>query len=459
MNEHYDVIILGTGLKECILSGLLSHYGKKILVLDRNPYYGGETASLNLTNLYNTFKPKENIPSKYGENRHWNVDLIPKFILVGGNLVKILKKTRVTNYLEWLVVEGSYVYQHQKKGFLTSEKFIHKVPATDMEALVSPLLSLMEKNRCKNFYQYVSEWDANKRNTWDNLDPYKLTMLEIYKHFNLCQLTIDFLGHAVALYLNDDYLKQPAYLTLERIKLYMQSISAFGKSPFIYPLYGLGGIPEGFSRMCAINGGTFMLNKNVVDFVFDDDNKVCGIKSSDGEIAYCDKVICDPSYVMHLKNKIKKIGQVIRCICILSNPIPETNQTNSCQIIIPQNQLNRKSDIYINLASFQHGVTLKGKYIAIVSATVETNNPIKEIEKPLELLGTIEEKFVKISDLYVSTSKKPADNIFVTSSYDATSHFETATNDLLQIWENLWGQKLNFDDLNTNADGEAPDFN
>lgn len=74
-------------------------------------------------------------------------------------------------------------------------------------------------------------------------------------------------------------------------------------------------------------------------------------------------------------------------------------------------------------------------------------------------MGTIEEKFVKISDLYVSTSKKPADNIFVTSSYDATSHFETATNDLLQIWENLWGQKLNFDDLNTNADGEAPDFN
>lgn len=33
------------------------YIGKKILVLDRNPYYGGETASLNLTNLYNTFKP------------------------------------------------------------------------------------------------------------------------------------------------------------------------------------------------------------------------------------------------------------------------------------------------------------------------------------------------------------------------------------------------------------------
>ena len=35
----------------------------------------------------------------------------------------------------------------------------------------------------------------------------------------------------------------------------MNSIHLYGDSPFIYPLYGLGGIPEGFSRMCAIYGG------------------------------------------------------------------------------------------------------------------------------------------------------------------------------------------------------------
>lgn len=28
MNESYDVIVLGTGLKECILSGLLAKTGK-----------------------------------------------------------------------------------------------------------------------------------------------------------------------------------------------------------------------------------------------------------------------------------------------------------------------------------------------------------------------------------------------------------------------------------------------
>jgi RAB protein geranylgeranyltransferase component A len=41
----------GTGLTECILSGLLSVEGKKVLHMDRNDYYGGDSASLNLTQV------------------------------------------------------------------------------------------------------------------------------------------------------------------------------------------------------------------------------------------------------------------------------------------------------------------------------------------------------------------------------------------------------------------------
>ncbi len=55
----YDVIILGTGITESILSGLLSLEGRKILHIDKNPFYGGEGASLNLTSLWNHFGKKE----------------------------------------------------------------------------------------------------------------------------------------------------------------------------------------------------------------------------------------------------------------------------------------------------------------------------------------------------------------------------------------------------------------
>lgn len=74
---------------------------KKVLHLDRNAFYGGEGASVNLTNLWKLFKGSEEPPKELGHNRDWNIDLIPKYIMSGGKLVKILLKTRVSRYLEW----------------------------------------------------------------------------------------------------------------------------------------------------------------------------------------------------------------------------------------------------------------------------------------------------------------------------------------------------------------------
>lgn len=50
-NEIYDFIVLGTGITECVLSGILSMEGYKVLHLDRNDYYGGEGASLSLSQV------------------------------------------------------------------------------------------------------------------------------------------------------------------------------------------------------------------------------------------------------------------------------------------------------------------------------------------------------------------------------------------------------------------------
>ena len=48
----YDVVILGSGFKECLLAGLLAAVGgKKVLQLDRNNSYGGDCASLNLEEM------------------------------------------------------------------------------------------------------------------------------------------------------------------------------------------------------------------------------------------------------------------------------------------------------------------------------------------------------------------------------------------------------------------------
>lgn len=85
MNEDYDYVVLGTGLTECILTGLLSVEGKKILHIDKNDYYGGESASLNLEQLWEKFEgPGSKPPESFGKSKDYNVDLIPKFLMSQG---------------------------------------------------------------------------------------------------------------------------------------------------------------------------------------------------------------------------------------------------------------------------------------------------------------------------------------------------------------------------------------
>jgi len=242
------------------------------------------------------------------------------------------------------------------------------------------------------------------------------------------------------LYTNDQYLDQPCRETVEKIELYFSSISQYGQSPFIYPIFGLGGLPEGFSRLSAIHRGVYMLSKQVDDFVYDEAGKVIGVTSG-GETAKCKMVICDPSYAKPEKTRV--VGQVIRSICLLNKPIHDTKDSCSCQIIIPQKQMRRKSDIYISLVSWAHQVAAKDMYIAIVSTTVETGNPDAEIAPALNLLGaSVLEKFVSVSDLRVPTDDVTADNVYVTESYDPTSHFESATTEVLKMWKTITGEDL-----------------
>jgi Rab GDP dissociation inhibitor len=114
-------------------------------------------------------------------------------------------------------------------------------------------------------------------------------------------------------------------------------------SPFIYPIYGLGGIPEGFSRISAVNGGTFMLNTDINEILFEN-GKVVGVKGPQG-VAKCKTVICDPTYAIRcgLKDRVKLVEKIIRCICILDHPIPGTDNLPSVQIILPQRQIKRKN--------------------------------------------------------------------------------------------------------------------
>lgn len=135
---------------------------------------------------------------------------------------------------------------------------------------------------------------------------------------------------------------------------------------------------------------------------------------------------------------------MVRCICLLDHPIPNTKDALSTQIIIPQKQVGRRSDIYVSLISYTHQVSAKGWFIGMVSTTVETDNPENEIKPGLDLLGPIAQKFVSISDYYEPVDSGLESQIFISQSYDATTHFETTCLDVLDIFKRGTGEDFDF---------------
>ena len=70
--------------------------------------------------------------------------------------------------------------------------------------------------------------------------------------------------------------------------------------------------------------------------------------------------------------------------------------------------------------SYAHRVVGRGKYVAIVSTTAETDDPIRELQPGLDLLGPVLERFDNVSPTYEPVSDGRADRMFITKSYDAT---------------------------------------
>ena len=91
--------------------------------------------------------------------------------------------------------------------------------------------------------------------------------------------------------------------------------------------------------------------------------------------------------------------------------------------------------------------------MAMVSTTVETSDPEKECEAGLKLLGTIVEKFVIVSDSFEPNDDGRSSQVFISKTFDATSHFETTCWDVADMYCRITDKELDLTMPET-AEGE-----
>ena len=85
----------------------------------------------------------------------------------------------------------------------------------------------------------------------------------------------------------------------------------------------------------------------------------------------------------------------------------------------------------------------------MISTKVETDKPELEIRPALQLLGSVLEIFSSVSNLYEPSSTGQDDRLFITKSYDPLPHSEAESEEVLELYEKITGEKL---ELNTDFD-------
>lgn len=261
---NVDCVILGTGLINSIVAAACSRIGKSVLHVDENSYYGDEWASFTFQQLIDWIKIKypsdsslKSLPEELvNKSRMFCIDLCPRLLYSNGPMVDLLVKSNVSRYHE---------FKNNIRILSMVDEEIHVMPCRRNDVFTSPLLSdLIDKRKLMKFIELCVTFEPDENSdTFDEsheiLRNADKPIGEFLTNRGINRTIREYIVNSIAMVKPDD----PTREACEKIKKFMIATERFGRSPFIFPLYGCGEFPQSFCRLSAVFGGVYCLNSQI----------------------------------------------------------------------------------------------------------------------------------------------------------------------------------------------------
>ncbi|WVW80108.1 hypothetical protein I302_102083 [Kwoniella bestiolae CBS 10118] len=264
-SDHYDVIVIGTGLAESIAAASLAKAGKSVLHLDPNEYYGGEQASLTLDELveWSNNQPSSSSSTSHvqyfsasttpldaelqNDRRRYALSLFPAILPSRGNLIDTLISSDVSKYVSFRILDSISLY--------TNEGEFKKVPGSKEEIFKDKTISLVDKRRLMKFLMFAAgEFEDSEILKGKETQP---LIQFLQESFSLPTQLSESIIYAIS---HGSSATEQTLPALERTRRYLKSIGRYGNNAFLVGQYGgAGEIAQGFCRACAVFGGTYIL--------------------------------------------------------------------------------------------------------------------------------------------------------------------------------------------------------
>lgn len=454
LKSRYDVVILGTGLKQSLLAGLLASHGKEVLQLD--PSADGIGASLDLQQLANELGT--NLPSeaKVGKASDYSVERAPKMFMASGNQLQLFVASGAWQHMNppgFKRVHRSLMYRQRPDG----KPDVHRVLANSEDVVKTRMLAALDKARVVQFFLWIERYDENDEKTHTTgplsktaLDLYKMRSSKFLAFWELPKEAMSMIVRGMALHEGTakDLKKLPAIQLVRRLKRYKDAYRTFPHmtSPYVYPVGGFGAtLVPAISKVVESAGGSVVLGRGCEE-ILQEEGGACGVVS-DGATIQADCVVAAPECV---PERVAARYEVVRLYAVLSHSPNLCKDSTSCQLLMPAAHTGRSSDVYVSSYTSQHGVAPKGKWIVVASARVE--GPTKgldalavakrELAAVLPLLKPTRKLLAEVVPYYEADESVALERLVVMSSNDETSYFDSTERELEETFEQITGERL-----------------
>eukprot|EP00029_Vermamoeba_vermiformis_P006908 TRINITY_DN2838_c0_g1_i1.p1 TRINITY_DN2838_c0_g1~~TRINITY_DN2838_c0_g1_i1.p1 ORF type:complete len:539 (+),score=162.50 TRINITY_DN2838_c0_g1_i1:52-1617(+) len=420
--DEFDVIILGTGFAESVLSGAFSRIGKRVLHLDRAEFYGGNYATLSFDQINNFIKSDEvkdtgTAEQKQCENeitltsgsspfknkqivipqderereeteelfpkkdsRRFNLDLTPKLMWSNSPNVDLLIRSGVARYLEFRCLEHTYLYQNNT---------LQLVPCSKSDIFSNKSISLLDKRTLMKFItQMTTPEELEKIRAEHSKEP--------FEQFLTSRLSVSlraFVLYAISMIGSDQSVEANRVTVaegIERFQRYLGSLGRYGNTPFLYSLNGTSELCQAYCRLSAVYGGLFVLRRTAAKLLLEkgdeDKPRVKSIIDTEGQELKTKHVITN---LDHASNFIGPQAKKTRgtAICITNKSLTGDTLTLG---VIPPNTFNNSHVIYLTQTEESAYTAPHGKYVVHLFG--------EDIDQAREALEPVVHSLFKLSD-------------------------------------------------------------
>lgn len=213
--------------------------------------------------------------------KRFNIDISPKLLFSRGPLVEALISANISHYAEFKVITRILTYIDGR---------VEEVPCSRADVFSSNAISVVEKRMLMKFLTFCLDFEQ-QQDQFEGFEdkPYS----EFLQSRRLTPNLQHFVIHAIAMV-------KPETATMQGLKAtqsFLQSLGRYGNTPFIWPLYGAGELPQAFCRMCAVFGGLYCLRRGASTITVSEADCKCTGIISENQLLKCKWLITEYSYV------------------------------------------------------------------------------------------------------------------------------------------------------------------